>query len=155
RHGEAVGGCRVAAGVAGVDRARLRRRPRRGAQVRLLHHYHIWTGGTTWQHILDEHLDTLARAEFDGEFTINLLGPDEAKAEARAMIAASVFEPTIFDFGNDFENDSINYVRERAVEDPELAIMYAHSKGAWHVDQINEIWRERMERALIKEWRYA
>lgn len=126
--------------------------------MKLLHHYHLWVGGS-WRHILDEHLDTLARAGFDGEFTINLRGPEEAVGEAREIVAQSTFSPTIFDLGHDFENDSINYVRDRARiagrAGENLAIMYAHSKGAWHVAEINEIWRHRMEQSLVKEWRYC
>lgn len=127
--------------------------------MRVRHYYHVFAGGG-WSAPVREHIEALGQSGFAGDIAVGLVGPEQDRFRAREMIGLQLAgqrlpEPAAWieaDAG--FEQVTLARVHADVRQAPgEFAVLYAHTKGAYSNDLINEPWRQSMTRHVVSGWR--
>jgi hypothetical protein len=119
--------------------------------MEVAHFYHCWVGGE-WRRIVLEHLAALESAAFDGPFYVGLVGTPEARCEALSEIERHRRVDGIAAADSGYEQVTIHALHEYAKRNGG-AVLYAHTKGAWHVRPDQEALRRMMTSRVVLGWR--
>ena len=123
------------------------------------HYYHVYAAGA-WSQPVRDHFDALGHSGFDGDIVIGLVGPEHDRQMAREMIGMHLWARGLADPIKWIEADSgweqvtLQQIHVDLSSIPgELAVLYAHTKGAMDNSEWNEVWRRSMTRRVVSDWR--
>jgi hypothetical protein len=125
-----------------------------GPVTGLAHFYHLWADGD-WVVPAREHFAALAGSGFSGRVHLGLVG----QADARRHAAVRVRElwpgelSVCAEAGTGFEQVTLSRVRAFARSGRAEAVLYAHAKGAYHPEPVNDQWRRDMTARVVTGWR--
>lgn len=120
----------------------------------VIHWYHAWVGpGSSWREPVEEHLQALARAGFDGKFKVGIVGPHDTRVEALDVITAQRKADKLVQAEDGWEQHTLREIRVEAKRHPRDLTLYAHTKGASHGTDQMAHWRRSMTTALLWDWR--
>jgi hypothetical protein len=122
------------------------------------HFYHVYAGGA-WAEPVRSHIAALGRADFRGDITVGLVGPEEDRNRCRELInfrmrSGSLPVPDAWiEADEGFEQVTLTALRDyvHAHREP-AAILYAHTKGAHDNSDWNAAWRRCMTRQVVGNW---
>jgi hypothetical protein len=123
------------------------------ADISVAHFYHLFTSSDLWRDPLAEHLAALHDSQFDGPFTVGLVGPPDQRREA--LYELNVIRPpdTLIEADEGYEQVTIrplhSYARKHAG-----TVLYAHTKGAGFPHPAQAGWRRTMTAYVVKNWRH-
>jgi hypothetical protein len=120
-----------------------------------LHFYHIGAMGD-WgllESILTEHFTLLDEAEFPGDYFFGVIGPEENRKrvidwlDERGEICAEADEG--------YEHITLDCLQKLCKNglNPDVPILYTHTKGTFNISEFNTRWRQAMDELLIRYWR--
>jgi hypothetical protein len=113
--------------------------------------FHCWVGpGSDWREPVEEHLQALARAGFDGKFKVGIVGPHDTRVEALDLIAAQRSPDRVVEADEGWEQHTLRLVRAEAKRALDGLTLYTHTKGASHGTGQMSHWRRSMTVALLK-----
>lgn len=122
------------------------------------HYYHVYASGA-WSEPVREHFEALGRAEFEGGITVGLVGYQEDRDMARAMIGSHIRtwgmkEPDVWlEAQEGWEQLTLQQMHVDIHATPgEYAVLYAHTKGARDNSPWNALWRRSMTSHLVSGW---
>lgn len=125
------------------------------------HYYHVWAGGA-WAEPVREHIKALGESAFPGPVTVGLVGPDEDRFRARELItirmeAAGLPAPDRWiEVADGYEQVTLREIHRDVCQRPgELAVLYAHTKGARDNSAWNADWRRSMTFHVVSQWQHA
>ncbi len=121
--------------------------------MRVCHVYHAWLRGDAWPAIVTEHLEALRG--FDGPVIVGMVGEPDAQAQLRALFKDARRAARFVAVPGEWEQGTMELVRAWALEHPEDAVAYAHTKGASQPTEFNARWRQSMARHVIEGWRHC
>ena len=123
------------------------------------HAYHVYAGGVAWRDAVQDHLDALRHGGLADELLgihVGLVGPAPARHEALDVISEVLPVTIIGQADEGWEQVTLSGVRELAryawAGDQ---ILYAHTKGAANISEINTAWRKSMSYWNVVKWRDA
>lgn len=86
--------------------------------------------------------------------TAGIVGHPHRRRDLRGHLERRLPGITYLEADAAWEHLTLNEVRRWAQrQDSECAVLYAHTKGAYHGDEINTPWRQSMTRHLVGGWR--
>lgn len=121
----------------------------------IAHFYHLFAGGS-WQEPAGEHFAALAKAGFEGEVHLGLVGSPEQRREALAVVSS--WWPGIqiaAEADSGFEQVTLRALRLWAARNRQALVLYAHSKGAgFSAEGDRRDWHRRaMTHCQVGGWR--
>jgi hypothetical protein len=118
--------------------------------VRVWHFYHVWAAGA-WVQPATEHFTALTDAGFEGRVTVGLVGPPEDRKVARDILGSQAVPVDAWaEEDEGFEQVTLSAIHRDLHGIPgEIAIFYAHTKGAHHQNDAEDAWRRNMTKQLI------
>jgi len=118
--------------------------------TQLVNWFHVWTGpGSAWHEPVEEHLQALARAGFDGRFKVGIVGPHDTRVEALDLISAQRQPDKVVQAEEGWEQLTLRAARADARRHPSGLTLYCHTKGATHGTGQMSHWRRSMTTALL------
>ncbi len=127
--------------------------------MKIRHYYHVYAAGG-WSAPVREHIEALGRSQFGGEIRIGLAGPEQDRFRAREMITMQLAESGLpapaewIEADTGFEQVTLARLSTDMHQLPgEFAVLYAHTKGAFSGDPLNEPWRRSMTAYVVAGWR--
>jgi hypothetical protein len=121
--------------------------------MNIRHYYHLWAAGA-WREPAREHFTTLASSQFAGHVTVSLVGPRPDRAAARRKIRALYPVDDWLEHDTGFEDATLRALRQWVhASHGEHAILYAHTKGAYHPSKQNTAFRLGVTREVVAGWR--
>lgn len=126
--------------------------------MRIRHFYHVYAAGA-WFGPVQEHITALSHAGFRSPVTAGLVGPAGSRNLVREWITTWLAREglpapdTWTEADEGYEQVTLTALRDYACSCiAEEAILYAHTKGAWHSNPLNECWRRSMTRHVVGQW---
>lgn len=120
----------------------------------MAHFYHVWADGD-WEPPSREHVDALGQAAFPDSLYIGITGTPENRDAVRDWFHSRLGEITIVaEADSGFEQVTLEALHAWAKEqDFGVPVLYAHTKGSYHPDVQQELWRQNMTHHLVANWR--
>lgn len=121
------------------------------------HFYHVWADGA-WTVPVREHFAALAASVFPGPVQVGLVGEETARRHAQARIRDLwPGELTVCaSAATGFEQVTLSRLHEHARSgDACRFILYAHTKGAYRAESLNDLWRRDMTAHVVSGWKSA
>ena len=113
--------------------------------------YHVWADGL-WQRPLSEFLFALQQAEFPGPLTFGLVGSPESRELPRRIIEAVHPGAEFVEADEGFEQVTLRALHAYS-RGHEHHLLYAHTKGAAHPNDLQARWRQSMTARVLGQWR--
>lgn len=113
--------------------------------------FHCFCGGPGWRQATEEHLWGLARAGFQGEFRVGLVGTPDQRAEALQLIVAQRPPVQVVEADAGWEQVTLKPLRALARRRRDDLTLYCHTKGASNPNQTQDAWRRSMTAALLPD----
>lgn len=130
----------------------------KGKLLHVRHFYHVYASGA-WAEPVREHAEALGASEFTGAITVGLVGPRGDRERAREMITRrfSMYGAPVPDSwveaDEGYEQVTLTALRNFARSHlQDMAILYAHTKGAHDNTEWNAAWRRSMTRRIVSDW---
>lgn len=119
----------------------------------LTHFYHLWADGD-WAIPVREHFTALAAAAFPGPVYLGIVGEDAARRHAQMRVRDLwPGELTVCAEAREgYEQVTLSRLREYAVSGGSRLVMYAHTKGAYHTEAVNDLFREELTSLVVSGW---
>ena len=119
------------------------------------HFYHLYCGAP-WQKIASSHVEALSATGIAWEVTIGLVGPANARAEARRWFKTGSPRVNFTEADEGWEQLTLRELHTWAKHaEPQTPVLYAHSKGITykHFDGLyGAVWRQSMTDRLVGGW---
>lgn len=123
----------------------------------LTHFYHVWADGA-WTLPVREHFAALTRSEFPGCVYLGLVGEDSARYHAEARIRSLWAGELVVcaEARTGYEQVTLHCLREYVMSgNASPFIMYAHTKGAYHTEPVNDLWRQDLTSRVVAGWKFC
>ena len=112
-----------------------------------MHFYHVWTDGH-WLKPAEEHMALLAASGLSPEMYVGFVGHDIREAWSWFLSQCpDVKLAAKADQGH--EAVTLHAMHEWCKDNPGRKTLYAHTKGAFHDERLNDAWRLAMARKLV------
>ena len=111
--------------------------------------FHCWTPGE-WSEPTLEFADALQESGFTGPVFLGLIGDPLWCASARGVFPEA---QVAVEADSGFEQVTLAKVREYALDHPDNAVLYCHSKGSADATEFRKAWRRSMTRRVVSDWR--
>jgi hypothetical protein len=123
-----------------------------------VHWYHVWAGddqhASRWESAASEHFEALHVAAFTGDVMIGLVGQLPYRERAVRMISQWYPSARIMVQADEgYEQVTIAEMHKWCKwARPDVAVYYAHTKGALQPCEMNVRWRNAMDSLLVDFW---
>jgi hypothetical protein len=118
--------------------------------VKLAHFYHVYADGD-WQSPVTEHLHALTVSgllERLNDFFVGIVGTPENRQLVREALPAMV----IAEADQGWEQVTLQELHKYSHKH-KAQVLYAHTKGAYQVDELRSAWRVSMTHDTVTRWR--
>lgn len=126
----------------------------------IVHAYHVWAAGD-WERPAQLHASAMRAAGLAPDYLlIGLVGPPAQRGRAAAWFWDQGLSPTLefTEAETGFEQVTLSALRSWACSDTglaDVAVLYAHAKGAYNISPVTEDHRAIMTEAVVGRWREA
>ena len=118
--------------------------------MKLAHFYHVYADGD-WQSPVTEHLHALTVSgllERLNDFFVGIVGTPENRQLVREALPAVVIAEADEGWEQVTLQELHNYSHKQKAQ-----VLYAHTKGAYQVDELRRLWRVAMTHDTVTRWR--
>lgn len=114
--------------------------------------YHVYVDGA-WQQPVAEHFGAVLSSGLPGPVTVGVVGGDEPFSWLKGDIARMGLDVVYHTAPTGYEQVTLRLVYQYALDNPDAAILYCHTKGAYHPGPLNTAIRRSATRLLVNGWR--
>lgn len=120
------------------------------------HFYHVWADGY-WQQAVWEHARAVKAAGMPvDDMLVTIVGRDPARRDRVRGFLAGEFPGARFAYADEgYEQVTIQAIAASVADGQPATVLYAHSKGAYHPDEIAILHRRAMTYHLVGHWQHC